>query len=136
MARFLIDTNHLRVALRPVSEFRARLQRLNARGLRFRTSIPVLCEVEVSIQQSPKQDRIYRVMKRVLDFARIWPLDPELARIFAQTWLELRDKSRALSHVDITLAALARQYQATILTTDRDFEALPDIRTENWLEKP
>jgi predicted nucleic acid-binding protein len=30
------------------------------------------------------------------------------------------------------LAALARQHKLTVLTTDRDFEALPDLRTENW----
>lgn len=31
------------------------------------------------------------------------------------------------------LASLARQHNLTILTTGRDFEALPDINTENWL---
>ena len=30
-------------------------------------------------------------------------------------------------------AALARQMQLTLLTADRDFEALPEIPTENWL---
>jgi predicted nucleic acid-binding protein len=32
------------------------------------------------------------------------------------------------------LAALARFMDLTVLTSDRDFEALPDIRTENWLK--
>jgi len=31
------------------------------------------------------------------------------------------------------LAALCRQQRLILLTTDRDFEALPDIRVENWL---
>jgi predicted nucleic acid-binding protein len=30
-------------------------------------------------------------------------------------------------------AALALQLNLTILTSDRDFAALPDIPTENWL---
>jgi predicted nucleic acid-binding protein len=30
------------------------------------------------------------------------------------------------------VAALAKQMKLTILTTDRDFEALPDIETEDW----
>jgi predicted nucleic acid-binding protein len=30
------------------------------------------------------------------------------------------------------LAALCRQRDLTLLTTDRDFEALPDISVENW----
>jgi predicted nucleic acid-binding protein len=31
------------------------------------------------------------------------------------------------------LAALARQHKLTVLTTDRDFEALTDLRVENWV---
>lgn len=31
------------------------------------------------------------------------------------------------------VAALARQMKVKVLTTDRDFEALPEVRTENWL---
>jgi predicted nucleic acid-binding protein len=30
------------------------------------------------------------------------------------------------------LAALARQHRLTVLTTDRDFEALPDLTVEDW----
>jgi hypothetical protein len=38
-----------------------------------------------------------------------------------------------LSQVDMILAALARQHKLTILTTDRDFEVLTDLRVENWV---
>ena len=31
------------------------------------------------------------------------------------------------------LASLSRSLDATLLTDDRDFEALPDLRVENWL---
>ena len=31
------------------------------------------------------------------------------------------------------LAALARHMRLTLLMADLDFQALPDIRTENWL---
>ena len=30
-------------------------------------------------------------------------------------------------------AALARQMNLTVLTSDKDFEVLPDLRVENWL---
>jgi tRNA(fMet)-specific endonuclease VapC len=38
-----------------------------------------------------------------------------------------------LSQVDIMVAALALSMDLTLLTTDLDFEALPDLRVENWL---
>jgi predicted nucleic acid-binding protein len=31
------------------------------------------------------------------------------------------------------LAALARRMNLTLLTTDRDFDALPDLRREDWV---
>lgn len=34
--------------------------------------------------------------------------------------------------VDIMIASLARQMNLTVLTTDRDFEAIPDIQVEDW----
>jgi hypothetical protein len=33
------------------------------------------------------------------------------------------------------LAALARQMKVTLVSSDRDFEALPDIITVNWLSE-
>ncbi len=31
---------------------------------------------------------------------------------------------------------LARQQRTILLTTDRDFKALPDIRCEDWINEP
>jgi predicted nucleic acid-binding protein len=38
-----------------------------------------------------------------------------------------------LSQVDILLVALARSIGSTLLSSDRDFEALSYLRVENWL---
>ena len=69
----------------------------------------------------------------LLENVRIWPVDRGIARIFGELYVHLRRKGRALSHVDIVLAALARSMGSTILTTDFDFQALPEITTENWI---
>jgi len=47
----------------------------------------------------------------------------------------LKRRGRALSQVDIMLAALARQMKLTLVTSDQDFDALPDIATANWLSE-
>lgn len=62
----------------------------------------------------------------------VWPIDQETARIYADIYHELRRKAVILSQVDMMVASLARQSKLTILTTDRDFEALPSIRREDW----
>jgi predicted nucleic acid-binding protein len=63
----------------------------------------------------------------------VFPISTGTARTFGELFKELRGKGRHLSHVDIVIAALARELGAIVVTTDRDFEALPDIKTENWL---
>jgi len=75
-------------------------------------------------------------MRRLLSFVRVWPLEPPVAAIYGAIYLDLRRRGRALSQVDMMLAALCRQMSLTLLTTDRDFEALPDLRRENWLDEP
>jgi predicted nucleic acid-binding protein len=65
---------------------------------------------------------------------RIWPLDPPIARLYAELFHDLRARGRVLSQVDLVLAATARHLGATLLTTDRDFQAIAGLRIENWLE--
>jgi predicted nucleic acid-binding protein len=54
-------------------------------------------------------------------------------RLYGELFKKVRKKGRTLSHVDLVLAALASQFKVTILTADKDFQATPEIKTENWL---
>jgi tRNA(fMet)-specific endonuclease VapC len=132
MADYLLDSNHLSAAIRRVSRVRERIRQESRAGHRFVSCYPVLCELEVGIQQTTKPDDNRRRLAQLLRHVRLWPLDTATTRLYGQAYLQLRDAGRALSQVDIILAALARQHDLTLLTTDRDFEALSDVRVENW----
>jgi len=133
MARYLLDTNHLSAALNFRSAFRARLYHSIQAGNRFGTCVPVLCELENGIHQTRRRDRNRQSLTVLLRQIRIWPLEPTIAPLYAEIYHELRDQGRALSQVDILLVALARSIGSTFLSSDRDFEALSDLRVENWL---
>jgi tRNA(fMet)-specific endonuclease VapC len=133
MPGYLIDTNHLSAAIRRVSPVRDRIQQLNRSGVRLGTCIPVLCELEVGIPRAADQDNYRRRLQNVLNSLRLWPIEEDLSVIYGTIFHELRSQGRILAQVDMMLAALARVGKLTVLTADRDFEALPDIRTENWL---
>lgn len=130
---FLVDTNHLSAAINPVSTVRERLYQQHRQGVRFRTCIPVLFEIEVGIQDSAHVDSYRRQLKHLLRKVKLVPLEPPMAQHYGEVYRELRRVGRALSQVDMMLAAVVRQLKWTLLSADRDFEALPDIRTENWL---
>jgi tRNA(fMet)-specific endonuclease VapC len=133
MAAYLLDCNHFSAALRKVSTLRDRIHQERRNGHRFGSCFPVLCELEAGIQQTPKPEENRRRLGQLLRHVRLWPIDADTARLYGEVFNEMRQKGRALSQVDMMLAALGRQRKPIILSSDRDFEALPDLRAENWI---
>lgn len=132
MPNYLLDSNHISSAIRKVSKVRDRIHLGRNRGDRFISCFPVLCELEAGIQQTSKPDEYRRRLAHLLRHIRLWPLDAATARLYGQTFIELRAAGRVLSQVDIVLAAMARQHGLIVVTSDRDFEALKDLHVENW----
>ena len=131
--RYLLDTNHLSAAINRVSPLRDRLRLAHRAGLVLGTCIPVVCELEAGIQQTDDPEGCRRALGNLLGFVRVWPLEFALAQRYGEVFFEVRSRGRALSQVDMMLVAFTRQMNLTLLTSDGDFKALPDIRTENWL---
>ena len=73
------------------------------------------------------------MLTTVMHEVRVWPLDWAVVRQYGIISALARQRGRSLSVVDTILAALARQEGSIVLTADKDFEAFPEIRTENWL---
>jgi tRNA(fMet)-specific endonuclease VapC len=136
MTTFLLDNNHLGAAIRKVSVVRDRIGQSRKAGNRFVTCLPALGELEAGIQGSSKPEPFYRRLTRLLEDVRIWPGDLVTAKIYGTIYHRLRRAGRVMSQVDQFLAAMALQYALTLLTTDRDFEAIPEIKTENWVDPP
>lgn len=133
MPDFLLDTNHLGPALEAGSAVRRRIVDLRKAGNRIGICVPVLCEFEIGLQQVRKPVALRKSLARFLAEIRLWPLDAEAARLYGSIFLELRSKGRVLSQVDMMVAALAKRMGLVVATSDGDFKALPEIRTENWL---
>jgi tRNA(fMet)-specific endonuclease VapC len=136
MTRYLLDTNHLSEALSRVSVVRDRIRQLHRQGVRCGTCGPVLCELLAGIVQRVDASAARRRLEGLLQLVRIWPVDLDVADRYGEVYQELKKAGRALSQVDIILAAMCRHSKLVLQTTDQDFEALPDIQTENWLAPP
>ena len=134
MTGYLLDTNHLGSAVKPGAPVRERIRAARGRGERVGVCVPVLCELQVGALQVARAAEFQKALKRLLAQIRIWPLEMETARLYGEIYLRLKADGRVLSQVDMMLAALARQMKLTLLTSDGDFDAVPEIRTENWLE--
>jgi tRNA(fMet)-specific endonuclease VapC len=133
VTRFILDTNHVGDGFRKVSAVRDRIQQMKKRGHLFATCGPVLCEVAVGFPEGEAGASMRLRLKRFLTQLKIWQVDLSIVDHYADLYHELKAAGRALSQVDKMVAALARHRSAVILTSDSDFQALPDIPTENWL---
>jgi len=60
-------------------------------------------------------------------------LDESLIEQYGSVAKTAKQRGRALSMTDMILASFAIRDNITVLTTDRDFEAFPEVKTENWL---
>jgi tRNA(fMet)-specific endonuclease VapC len=46
--------------------------------------------------------------------------------------VKLRQNGLQLEAIDSLIAIIALRYDLTLLTTDKDFRAIPNLRYENW----
>jgi tRNA(fMet)-specific endonuclease VapC len=129
---YLLDTNHVGMAVDRASVVGQRIFEARFAGQRLGTCLPVLCEIEAGLRQVRHKVKYRRDLNHLLLQLRLWPVDLKTCRIYGDIYFDLRLRGRVFSQVDIMVAALARQLKLTILTTDRDFGALPDIRTADW----
>jgi predicted nucleic acid-binding protein len=133
MRAYLLDTNHVSHAIRVVSPIRDRLRRARRQGFRLLTCWEVLCELQEGIVFAADPARLRRSLRILLKDVRIWPLDESLVEQYGWIAKTAVERGRALSMTDMILASFAVRNQVKLLTTDRDFEAFPEVATENWV---
>jgi predicted nucleic acid-binding protein len=131
LSGYLLDTNQLSIGVRLDSAVAISIAQHRRNGHRIGTCVPALCELEVGIQQV--HDPVgYRptldVLLRHLKFGR----SPCKPRICTEIYRDLRRRGRAMSQVDMMLAALCRELDLVLVTTVKDFAALPWLKREDW----
>ncbi len=63
---------------------------------------------------------------------KFYHVDQSTAEQSAQLRTVLRRQGRQLEAIDAFIAIIAVRYNLTLLTTDQDFQVVPDLRIENW----
>src|SRR5688572_24801133 len=102
------------------------------RGVRVGTCVPVLCEIHVGACKVADPAGYRRSLEQVMRRVRVWPLTETTALLYGEIANDLRSRGRVLSQVDMMLAALCKELELTLVTTDKDFAALSWLKTEDW----
>ena len=137
----ILDTNHFREFVEASASGRRLLRRIEKEEADVFVCI---IGVEESVQgwlsllnkrkagrdQLLVYSRFQRDTEALLKFT-ILPFDEEAASHFER----LRTEHPRLGSMDLKIAAICLAHDATLLSRNlRDFEKVPDLRTENWLD--
>ncbi len=134
MSDYLLDTNHVAPLVTPGHPLRQRVRQHQGKGDSFAICVPVLTETLFGIGILP------RAVQNLAEWARLRPLfpcyipDETDAELAATLQISLRRQGWQLETVDALIATIALRYNLLLLTTDGDFQAVPNLQYDNWLK--
>jgi tRNA(fMet)-specific endonuclease VapC len=131
--RYLLDTGIMGDFINRRRGVAGHVDEARTRGDRVGTCWPVIGElwfgVERSVTRELNRERLIRGLARV----PTWPFEDEAAQHFGRLCHELRRTGRAMSIVDMQLAAIAFALgNCTVVSKDGDLSAVPGLHVENW----
>lgn len=104
-------------------------------GDSFAISVPALTETLYGIYMLPRVEENMVEWSRLRQAIDCYKVDESDAEMAAALQTLLRRKGRQLETADTLIAATALRYNLVLLTSDKDFSPVPDLKHENWLAK-
>jgi len=99
-----------------------------------RACIPVIVlgEFRYGIAQSTHRPAYEQWLKFQLGHFDVLPVTDETAISYATLRVTLKERGTAIPANDAWIAALALQHRLTILSRDHHFDAVPQIKRQDW----
>jgi predicted nucleic acid-binding protein len=128
---YVLDTNAASDILKRYAPVTNNLDQALKRGDRALISQPAYYELTRSLirhNASAQFDRLNREIMPFLEWVALTDADWQQA---AQFWADAARRGKQLSDVDLLVAALAHRLDATLITADDDYAALPVQRANS-----
>ncbi len=129
---FLLDTDVCSFHLRGSSKLTHRLIQYSGR-----VAIPtiVLAELYAGAYMGSRTNQLLHQIEEFVGGIEVVTFDTSCAEAFGRLRGELKRIGRPVPNTDLMIAAVAIARDATIVTHNRaDYEAIPGLRIEDWVE--
>ncbi|WP_442581453.1 type II toxin-antitoxin system VapC family toxin [Mesorhizobium sp. ASY16-5R] len=90
-------------------------------------------EVLFGLAKSPDATRIASLMRALLASFTILPWTSQTAAVYGTLRADLRRRGISLGPLDMMIAAHAVEIGAVLVTSDKAFGNIPQLRVEDWL---
>jgi tRNA(fMet)-specific endonuclease VapC len=133
--RYLLDTNIVSFLLKAKS---AALDHKLQRAAKSTLAISSITEAEVrfGLALLPSEAKIHAVAEGFLRDIEIEPWDSRCARQYAILAAHQQRLGKPLSREDTMIAAHALAHDFTLITNDKAFARVRDLRVEDWSKGP
>lgn len=128
---YLLDTNHASPIYK--NDPRTHDWGIRAAGADVMLCAPSVGELWHMVFGSERIAANEVVLRQLLKTMRTLPFGDREATEYGRVLVQLRSIGRPIPPIDIQIAAIAMVHDLTLLTADRHFDNVPNLRTENWL---
>jgi predicted nucleic acid-binding protein len=104
-------------------------------GDSFAICVPVLAETLFGIAMLPRAEQNLAEWERLKPLLPCYIPDETDAELAAELQVSLRRRGWQLATVDALVAAVTLRYDLTLLTSDQDFQPIPSLKQESWLDQ-
>jgi tRNA(fMet)-specific endonuclease VapC len=127
-ARLILDTNALSAT---ADNQRDAVKVISSAGY---LAVPVIAigEYRHGVAQSRNADRYLQWLDAFLGASEILDITDETSRHYAVIQLELKQNGQPIPTNDLWIAALCRQHRLPLLSRDRHFDVVRDLRRVDW----
>lgn len=96
--------------------------------------IPVIClgEYRSGIIRSRARRELDRWLDMLASSRRVLPVELETTRYYAEIVADLRQRDCMIPMNDVWIAALAQQHKLPVLSRDRHFDHIKNLRRVSW----
>ena len=124
----ILDTN----ALSSFAEGEAGATRQISRAGPIAIPVIVLGEYRFGIAQSRRWREYERWLEELVSVCRVLDVNEVTAIAYAQIRVQLKEAGTPIPSNDAWIAALCRQHSLPVLSRDRHFDLIPEVRRLAW----
>lgn len=131
--RYMLDTNAIGgIVTKRSRSVLERISRLQPSDMCV--SVISFGEIRYGLAKRPEATRLAEVTADFFAEIDVLPWKEEDASAYGRLRTKMEQGEKSLGPLDMLIAAHALSAGATLVTSDRAFRFVPDLRTEDWLE--
>lgn len=132
---FLLDTNSVSAILNKNEKVAKKMKEVTDEGKQIFISIITDYEINRGLfaANATRKLKDYEILREQLNI--LWIDNLEISKNASEIYADLKQKGQLIQDADILIAAIALLKNLTVITNDKHFFRIPNLKVENWLKE-